>query len=48
MDLKFKTIHLKYETLKINFVVNIFVIFYKLKILSVLIYLLKKGKVRVE
>ena len=48
MDLKFKTIHLKYETLKINFVVNIFVIFYKLKILSVLIYLLKKGKVIVE
>lgn len=48
MDLKFKTIYLKYETLKINFVVNIFVVFYKLKILSVLIYLLKKGKVRVE
>ena len=47
-NLKFKTVYLKYETLKINFIVNTFVIFYKLKILFVLIVLLKKGKVRIE
>ena len=48
VNLNFKTIYLKYETLKINFIVNIFAVFYKLKILGVLIYFLKKVKVRVE
>ncbi len=48
MNLRFKTRYLKYETLKINFIVNVFVICYKLRLLSIFIDFLKKEKIRVE
>lgn len=48
MKLRFKIYNQKGETLKINFIVNIFVIAYKLNLIYLIIFLLKKGKVKIR